>query len=250
MVMEVSSHALTLGRADAVVFAAAAFTNLGRDHLDFHSDEEAYFEAKASLFVPERTRHAVVNVDDPRGPQLAERVAGDGRVELTTVSRAVRRTGRWTRPARRRPDRRTRAAAEPSRHVHLGLPGPSRAERHHRPGHGGRHRRGRGGGRRWLAEASCPAGCSGCIWARARRWSTSTSPTRTGGDRGLEAVGSRRRIAVLGCGGDREPGQAAADGAASARHADLVVSPTTIPQRGPRVIRADVLAGAGRRRRG
>ena len=53
--MEVSSHALTLGRVDAIVFAVAAFTNLGRDHLDFHLDEEAYFEAKASLFTAERT---------------------------------------------------------------------------------------------------------------------------------------------------------------------------------------------------
>ena len=83
--MEVSSHALALGRVDAIVFAVAAFTNLGRDHLDFHLDEEAYFEAKASLFTPERTRRAVVNVDDPRGRQLAERIVRDGKVELTTV---------------------------------------------------------------------------------------------------------------------------------------------------------------------
>ena len=41
--MEVSSHALVLGRADAIVFDVAAFTNLGRDHLDFHGDEESYF---------------------------------------------------------------------------------------------------------------------------------------------------------------------------------------------------------------
>ena len=54
--MEVSSHALALGRADAIIFAVSAFTNLGRDHLDFHGDEESYFEAKASLFTPERTR--------------------------------------------------------------------------------------------------------------------------------------------------------------------------------------------------
>ena len=70
VVMEVSSHALVLGRADAITFDVAAFTNLGRDHLDFHGDEEAYFEAKASLFTPERTRHAVINIDDPRGREL------------------------------------------------------------------------------------------------------------------------------------------------------------------------------------
>ena len=76
--MEVSSHALALGRVDAIVFAVAAFTNLGRDHLDFHVDEEAYFEAKASLFTPERTRQAVVNVDDPRG-RAAGRASGRDR---------------------------------------------------------------------------------------------------------------------------------------------------------------------------
>ena len=45
VVMEVSSHALVLGRADAITFAVSAFTNLGRDHLDFHGDEESYFAA-------------------------------------------------------------------------------------------------------------------------------------------------------------------------------------------------------------
>ncbi|HEV2927331.1 MAG TPA: UDP-N-acetylmuramyl-tripeptide synthetase, partial [Propionibacteriaceae bacterium] len=84
--MEVSSHALALGRVDAIPFAVAAFTNLGRDHLDFHSDEEAYFAAKASLFTPDRTRHAVVNIDDPRGRLLAERLTAAGQPELTTVS--------------------------------------------------------------------------------------------------------------------------------------------------------------------
>ena len=51
--MEVSSHALVMGRVAGVVFDVAAFLNLGRDHLDFHSDVEDYFAAKASLFTPE-----------------------------------------------------------------------------------------------------------------------------------------------------------------------------------------------------
>ena len=54
--MEVSSHALVMGRVDGVVFDVAAFTNLGRDHLDFHADVEDYFRAKARLFTPERAR--------------------------------------------------------------------------------------------------------------------------------------------------------------------------------------------------
>ena len=54
--MEVSSHALVMGRVAGVVFDVAAFLNLGRDHLDFHTDVEDYFAAKASLFTPERVR--------------------------------------------------------------------------------------------------------------------------------------------------------------------------------------------------
>ena len=68
--MEVSSHALVMGRVDGVVFDVACFTNLGRDHLDFHADVEDYFAAKASLFTPERARLGLVNVDDPFGQRL------------------------------------------------------------------------------------------------------------------------------------------------------------------------------------
>ncbi|WP_328820825.1 UDP-N-acetylmuramoyl-L-alanyl-D-glutamate--2,6-diaminopimelate ligase [Nocardioides sp. AX2bis] len=70
--MEVSSHALVLGRVDGVVFDVAVFLNLGRDHLDFHADVEEYFAAKASLFAPDRARHALVNVDDEHGRRLVE----------------------------------------------------------------------------------------------------------------------------------------------------------------------------------
>jgi UDP-N-acetylmuramoyl-L-alanyl-D-glutamate--2,6-diaminopimelate ligase len=70
--MEVSSHALVMGRVDGVVFDVAVFTNLGRDHLDFHHDLEDYYAAKASLFTPERALRALVNIDDPYGRRLAE----------------------------------------------------------------------------------------------------------------------------------------------------------------------------------
>jgi UDP-N-acetylmuramoyl-L-alanyl-D-glutamate--2,6-diaminopimelate ligase len=72
-VMEVSSHALALRRVDGTSFAAAVFTNLTRDHLDFHADMEAYFQAKRRLFdMLPPSAPAIVNVDDPRGPGLAE----------------------------------------------------------------------------------------------------------------------------------------------------------------------------------
>lgn len=69
--MEVSSHALALGRVRGTQFAVAVFTNLSHDHLDFHRDLEDYFEAKAQLFRPDLASQAVVNGDDPYGARLA-----------------------------------------------------------------------------------------------------------------------------------------------------------------------------------
>ena len=75
-VMEVSSHALELGRADAIHWAAAIFTNLTQDHLDFHPTMEAYFGAKCRLFVDGHPQVAVINVDDPYGARLANELRG------------------------------------------------------------------------------------------------------------------------------------------------------------------------------
>jgi UDP-N-acetylmuramoyl-L-alanyl-D-glutamate--2,6-diaminopimelate ligase len=69
--MEVSSHAMTLHRADAIHFEVALFTNLTQDHLDFHADMEDYFLAKRKLFEM-GPKTAIVNVDDPYGRRLAE----------------------------------------------------------------------------------------------------------------------------------------------------------------------------------
>jgi UDP-N-acetylmuramoyl-L-alanyl-D-glutamate--2,6-diaminopimelate ligase len=75
-VMEVSSHALALHRADGIEFAAGVFTNLTRDHLDFHADMENYFAAKRRLFeMLTDDAPAAINVDDPRGPGLVETVS-------------------------------------------------------------------------------------------------------------------------------------------------------------------------------
>jgi UDP-N-acetylmuramoyl-L-alanyl-D-glutamate--2,6-diaminopimelate ligase len=78
-VMEVSSHALALHRADAIHFAAAVFTNLTQDHLDFHPTMEDYFAAKRLLFTGEHTSlpapaTAIVNVDDEYGARLASQL--------------------------------------------------------------------------------------------------------------------------------------------------------------------------------
>jgi len=71
--MEVSSHALALRRVDGTSFAAAVFTNLTRDHLDFHEDMEQYFQAKRRLFeMLPRDSPSLLNIDDPRGASLTE----------------------------------------------------------------------------------------------------------------------------------------------------------------------------------
>jgi UDP-N-acetylmuramoyl-L-alanyl-D-glutamate--2,6-diaminopimelate ligase len=68
--MEVTSHALALNRVEPVRFESAAFTNLSQDHLDFHAGMDDYFEAKRSLFTPERLMQGAINVDDPYGSKL------------------------------------------------------------------------------------------------------------------------------------------------------------------------------------
>ena len=85
--MEVSSHALSLKRVEGMSFAAAVFTNLTRDHLDFHEDMEAYFQAKRHLFemVPPAAP-SLINLDDPRGAALT---AAGGRPVTYAINRAA-----------------------------------------------------------------------------------------------------------------------------------------------------------------
>jgi UDP-N-acetylmuramoyl-L-alanyl-D-glutamate--2,6-diaminopimelate ligase len=73
--MEVSSHALVMGRVGGVVFDVGVFLNLGRDHLDFHRDMDDYFAAKALLFTPAHARRGLVCVDDRWGERLVERAS-------------------------------------------------------------------------------------------------------------------------------------------------------------------------------
>lgn len=80
--MEVSSHALAQGRVSAVIFAAAVFTNLSRDHLDYHGDMAAYAAAKQRLFHAPNLRYAVVNGDDAFGQEILASLSP----EVTAVS--------------------------------------------------------------------------------------------------------------------------------------------------------------------
>jgi len=78
--MEVSSHALDQGRCDDVAFDAAVFTNLSRDHLDYHGTMEAYAAAKRRLFVDAHPRFAIINLDDAFGKTLAAEISNGTQV--------------------------------------------------------------------------------------------------------------------------------------------------------------------------
>ncbi|MEE1785118.1 UDP-N-acetylmuramoyl-L-alanyl-D-glutamate--2,6-diaminopimelate ligase [Streptomyces sp. SP17BM10] len=82
--MEVSSHALVFGRTDGVTYDVALFNNLTPEHLDFHPDMEDYFQAKARLFQPGKSRRGVVNVDDEYG----RRLAAEAEIPVATFSAA------------------------------------------------------------------------------------------------------------------------------------------------------------------
>jgi len=72
--MEVSSHALVQNRVEAVDFSVAVFSNLSRDHLDYHGDMSSYAAAKSKLFVGDSLAHRIVNIDDACGKLLAVKV--------------------------------------------------------------------------------------------------------------------------------------------------------------------------------
>src|SRR5213078_3822752 len=93
--MEVSSHGLDQGRVNNVKFDIALFTNLSRDHLDYHGTMVAYGQAKARLFVWPGLRSAVINVDDPFGQRLidAARARGQRVVSYGFANADVAATG-------------------------------------------------------------------------------------------------------------------------------------------------------------
>lgn len=93
--MEVSSHAIALGRIGGLTVDVAGFTNLQRDHLDFHGDMDGYFAAKSRLFVPEHAKRAVICVDDEWGLRLAAQSEIPVDTVATREDSAGARTARW-----------------------------------------------------------------------------------------------------------------------------------------------------------
>jgi UDP-N-acetylmuramoyl-L-alanyl-D-glutamate--2,6-diaminopimelate ligase len=80
VVLEASSHALDQQRLAGLSFTSVIFTGLGHDHLDYHVSLEAYFEAKSRLFTDYRSDRQIINLDDPHGRALADKIAATGSV--------------------------------------------------------------------------------------------------------------------------------------------------------------------------
>ncbi|HEX2902815.1 MAG TPA: UDP-N-acetylmuramoyl-L-alanyl-D-glutamate--2,6-diaminopimelate ligase [Jatrophihabitans sp.] len=242
--MEVSSHALQLGRVDGTEFAAAGFTNLSQDHLDFHSDMDDYFAAKRRLF-DGRARHEVVVIDDEWGRRL---------ITPSTVTVATQSAPAHWRAVeiQTRPDGSTSFLVEsPQGRFPAGCRIPGRynvanatlalallAQLGHAvaplaPAIARAQVRGRmervDGDQPFLAVVDYshkPAGVAGALQA-------------------LRPLTRGRLIIVLGCGGDRDRGKRPVMGEVAARGADVLIVTDDNPRsEDPAAIRAAMLAGA------
>jgi UDP-N-acetylmuramoyl-L-alanyl-D-glutamate--2,6-diaminopimelate ligase len=245
VVMEVSSHALVLGRVGGIRFAAAGFTNLGRDHLDFHADLEEYFAAKAQLF-DGRAERNLISVDDEAGRRLAALHPDAGTVSISGAA------DWWAADL----------ATAPAGGSTFTLHGP--------------------GGRSWPAEVRLPGrfNVANAVLAVALLDAVGIDvgtalaglaqtvvpgrmePVEAGQPfvavvdyahtpdavstalAALRDATAGRVITVLGCGGDRDPGKRAAMGTAAASASDVLVVTDDNPRsEDPAAIRAAMLAG-------
>ena len=249
--MEVSSHALVLGRVDGFRFDTSVFLNLGRDHLDFHLTIEDYFLAKAALFMPERTQRAVINVDDEHGRALIDLIGS--KLPVTTFSTAGRPAD-WRavniRPNRSGTDLDVLTPGGASLTLAVPLPGVFNVSNA-------------------LAALAALVGCgfdpielaagiaeSPGVPGRMERVERGQEFTAvvdyahkpdavSAVLSALRPVTAGRLIVVLGAGGDRDHGKRSLMGAAAAAIADLLIVTDDNPRsENPAAIRAAVLGGA------
>ncbi|MFL5819459.1 MAG: UDP-N-acetylmuramoyl-L-alanyl-D-glutamate--2,6-diaminopimelate ligase [Solirubrobacteraceae bacterium] len=245
--MEVSSHALELHRADAIHWAAAVFTNLTQDHLDFHATMEDYFLAKRRLFLA-APRASIINVDDPYGRRLADEVPGALRfaIEQPADYRAAAVETDWT-GARFR-------LQGPDVELDLRSPLPGGFNVYNVMG---------------AAIAALVLGVEAdaipAAVAGARRIPGRFEPVDEGQGfavlvdyahtpdsldsvlRAARQLAEGRLVVVFGCGGDRDRGKRPLMGEIAARLADLAIVTSDNPRsEDPEAIIAEVLAGAGR----
>ncbi len=246
--MEVSSHALVLGRVDGFAFDVATFLNLGRDHLDFHADVEDYFAAKARLFTPEHARRAVISVDDAHGRRLVESTT------LPVVTFSARGADAdWramnVRPHRLGTDLEVLGPEGEEIDLHVPLPGAFNVEN-----------------ALAVVASLATAGYDPAEAARGIAASTGVPGRMERVEAGqdftavvdyahkpdsveavltaLRPVTAGRLIVVLGAGGDRDSGKRAVMGEVAGRLADVVVVTDDNPRsEDPAAIRRAVLAG-------
>lgn len=246
--MEVSSHALALGRVGGIRFAVGGWTNFGVDHLDFHGDTGSYFAAKALLF-DGRCGAEVINADDPA-------LAGVIRPGTMTFSAAGERTATWYA-----------TGADPDGYgQRFTAHGPDRVEVPVRLAQPGTHN---------VANAllavgalaavgvdphTAAAGVAACPGVPGRLERVGTGPVLGVVDyahkpdaivaalAALRPVAEQRAgrlICVIGAGGERDAGKRPQMGVAAVRAADLVIVTDDNPRgEDPAAIRAEVLAGA------
>ncbi len=247
--MEVSSHALALRRVGGIVFDVAGFTQLGRDHLDFHHDLETYFAAKAELFLDGRSRACVVNIDGEWGRRLAGLIRDQG-TPLLTTGRAAEADFRQLSAEPDGTGGTTVRAATPDGTLEfsVAMPGAFNVANA-------------------LTAAAMVRAARLDVGTAVTAFATAAVPGRMqrvelgpGAPRAVvdfahtpEAVTAALaalpapRIAVLGAGGDRDPSKRGPMGAAAAANAELVVVTDDNPRsEDPATIRAAVLDGAER----
>ena len=230
--MEVSSHALDQRRVDAVRLRVAAFSNLSRDHLDYHGTMERYAEAKARLFRLPGLEHAVINVADPVGARFAAALPAG--VELTAVAVG----GAAPSAARFVHVRRTRAA---DRGLELDIRGHFGERRLHSPLIGAFNAENLaitlGVLTAWqfdvdaslaaLADCGAPPGrMEGYRLPNGALAVVDYAHTPDALAKALAAVRAHARgrvLVVFGCGGERDPGKRALMGEAAERLADRVI---------------------------
>ena len=243
--MEISSHALELRRADGIHVAAAVFTNLTQDHLDFHPDMEAYFQAKRLLFASPLTRARIANADDEYGRRLAREFPGTATFALDAEAdyRAVDVQQSFTG------SRFTAVTPDGEFDVRIGLPG--RFNVLNALG-------------AWAAARAIgvPAETIAGALAGAGRVPGRFEPVDEGQPyavlvdyshtpdslenalRAARELAEHRVIAVFGAGGDRDRGKRPLMGAIAAREADVAIVTSDNPRsEDPDAIIAEIVAG-------
>ena len=249
--IEVSSHALSQGRVDGVRFDTAMFTNLSRDHLDYHADMDDYFDSKSRLFLQCDPKDRIVNLDSEYGTQLAA-LCGQDVVTVSTKSDRVAndRTYVFVRSvvATERGSEITFTSSWGDGHFTLHLPGdfnvanamlvlalllskgvPLDAACD------------------VMSQVSAPPGRMQRVATNGLAVIVDYAHTPTALESALRALQSHCRgqlWCIFGCGGDRDKGKRAQMGEAAEQHSDRVVITTDNPRsENAQVIIDDILAG-------